>query len=72
MTQYARKPPNLPIGSAQIFSIVRGERHVARSTKHNCRTLREEKINKLTTALLIFRDSVKEKYLRYAGLEIKH
>ena len=47
MTQYARKPSNLPIGSAQLFSIVRGKRHVARSTKHKCRTLREEKINKL-------------------------
>ena len=54
MKQYARKPSNLPIGSAQIFSIVRGKRHVARSTKHKCRTLREEKINKLTSVLLNF------------------
>ena len=65
MPQYARKPSNLPVGSAQLFSIVQGERHVARSTKHKCRTLREEKINKLTSALLIFRNSVEEKFLRY-------
>ena len=71
MPQYARKPSNLPIGSAQLFSIVRGKRH-ARSTKHKCRTLREEKINKLTSVLLILRESVKEQYLRCAGLEIKH
>ena len=60
MPQYARKPSNLPVGSAQLFSIVRSERYVARSTKHNCKTLGEEKINKLTSALLIFRESVKE------------
>ena len=72
MPQCALKPSNLPIGSAQLFSIVRGKRHVARSTKHKCRTLREEKINKLTSVLLIFRESVKEQYLRCVGLEIKH
>ena len=60
MPQYARKPSNLPVGSAQLFSIVRGERYGARSTKHKCKTLGEEKINKLTSALLIFRESVKE------------